>query len=91
MTTSGACAVVGAHSFMDLPYILAGSANGYFKQGEYVRLGRAQNPGGDDQVAPHNKLLNTIVNAMGIESDWFGAPQGTFETMQGGVYDALLA
>ena len=80
-----------AHSFMDLPYILAGSANGYFKQGEYVRLGRAQNPGGDDQVAPHNKLLNTIVNAMGIESDWFGAPQGTFETMQGGVYDALLA
>jgi Protein of unknown function (DUF1552) len=80
-----------AHSFMDLPYIIAGSGNGYFKQGEYVRLGRANNPGGDDQVAPHNKLLNTLVNAMGIQSDWFGASEGTFETMQGGVYDALRA
>jgi len=80
-----------AHSFMDLPYILAGGANGFFKQGEYVRLGRANNPGGDDQVAPHNKLLNTVVNAMGIQSDWFGAPEGTAGTMQGGVYDALRA
>jgi uncharacterized protein DUF1552 len=80
-----------AHSFMDLPYILAGSAGGFFKQGEYVRLGRAQNPSGDDQVAPHNKLLNTLVNAMGIQSDWFGAPEGAGATMQGGVYDALRA
>jgi hypothetical protein len=78
-----------AHSFMDLPYILAGGANGFFKQGQYVRLGRAQNPGGDDQVAPHNKLLNTLVNAMGISSEWFGAPEGAGATMQGGVYDAL--
>ena len=78
-----------AHSFMDLPYILAGSAGGFFKQGQYVRLGRAQNPSGDDQVAPHNKLLNTLVNAMGIQSDWFGAPEGAGATMQGGVYDAL--
>jgi hypothetical protein len=80
-----------AHSFMDLPYIIAGGANGFFKQGQYVLLGRANNPGGDDQAAPHNKLLNTIVNAMGIESSWFGAPEGTFETMQGGIYDALRA
>jgi hypothetical protein len=79
------------HSFMDLPYILAGSAGGFFKQGEYIRLGRAENPGGDDQVAPHNKLLNTIVNAMGIPSDWFGAPEGAGETMQGGIYEALRA
>jgi len=80
-----------AHSFMDLPYILAGSAGGYFKQGEYVRLGREQNPGGDDQVAPHNKLLNTIVNAMGIQSEWFGAAQSAGPTLQGGQYEALLA
>jgi hypothetical protein len=80
-----------AHSFMDLPYILAGSAGGYFKQGEYVRLGRASNASGDDQVAPHNKLLNTLVNAMGVQSDWFGVAQGQGgSTMLGGVYDALL-
>ena len=79
------------HSFMDLPYILAGSAGGFFKQNQYVQLG-ADNARNDDQRAPHNKLLNTLVNAMGVESDWFGAAEGSGgETMQGGVYDALIA
>ena len=78
------------HSFMDLPYILAGSCGGVLKQSEYVRLGEGTSY--DDQVAPHNKLLNTLVNAMGIESDWFGAPEGSGgDTMQGGVYEALFA
>jgi hypothetical protein len=78
------------HSFMDLPYLLAGSCAGYFKQNEYVLLGEGTNY--DDQVAPHNKLLNTLVNAMGIQSDWFGVEQGGGgETMQGGVYESLLA
>jgi hypothetical protein len=78
------------HSFMDLPYILAGSAGGYFKQGQYVLLG--EGTAYDDSVAPHNRLLNTIQNAMGVASDWFGAPEGSGgETMQGGVYEQLLA
>jgi hypothetical protein len=78
------------HSFIDLPYILAGSAGGYFKQGEYVLLGEGTS--WDDTVAPHNKLLNTLQNAMGIASDWFGTPEGSGgETMQGGVYEQLLA
>lgn len=77
-----------AHSFMDLPYLLVGSADGYLKQGQYVLLGQE---GNDNSRAPHNKLLNTIVNSMGIASDWFGAPEGSGgETMQGGVYEALL-
>jgi len=75
------------HSYIDLPYLLAGSAGGYFKQGEYVLLSEEF-----DENAPHNKLLNTIVNAMGIESDWFGTPEGSGgETMQAGVFDELLA
>jgi hypothetical protein len=77
------------HSYMDLPYILCGSMGGAFKQDQYVLLGvdgRAE-----DQRAPHNKLLNTFVNAMGIESDWFGVAQGMGgTTMQAGVYDTLL-
>jgi hypothetical protein len=78
------------HSFIDLPYILAGSAGGYFKQNEYLLLGEGSD--WDDQAAPHNKLLNTLVNAMGIESDWFGVEQGGGgETMQSGIYDQLLA
>jgi hypothetical protein len=78
------------HSYLDLPYLLAGSCGGYFKQGMYVMLGNPENPGADN-VAPHNKLLNTIVNAMGIESNWFGVAEGMGGTsMQSGVYDALL-
>lgn len=78
------------HSFIDLPYILAGSAGGYFKQGEYILLGEGTD--WDDTVAPHNKLLNTVMNAMGIASDWFGTPEGSGgETMQSGVYEELLA
>lgn len=81
-----------AHSFMDLPYVLAGSAGGYLRQGEYVLLGDASRLSADDQTAPHNKLLNTLVNAMGIQSDWFGLPEGQGgDTMQGGVYESLLA
>ncbi len=77
------------HSFMDLPYILAGSAGGAFKQGEYILLGEEW---AEDSKAPHNRLLNTLVNVMGIESDWFGLAEGAGgESMQGGVYDQLLA
>jgi hypothetical protein len=79
------------HSFMDLPYILAGSAGGYFKQGQYIKLG-GDNPRSDDQRAPHNKLLNTLLNAMGVQSEWFGVPQGQGgQSMQAGVYEALIA
>ncbi|HEX2736132.1 MAG TPA: DUF1552 domain-containing protein [Polyangiaceae bacterium] len=77
------------HTYYDLPYILAGSLAGTFKQGQYISMSN----GGED--APHNKLLNTFVNAMGIESDWFGLPEPTDpkdqNTMLPGVYEELLA
>jgi hypothetical protein len=75
------------HTYYDLPYVLAGSLAGAFKQGEYVQMET-----GGQESAPHNKLLNTLVNAMGIASDWFGVPEGEGgTTMQAGVYDQLLA
>ena len=76
------------HTFMNLPYIFAGSLGGTFKQSEVVLLGEGTTY--DDQRAPHNKLLNTLLNAMGVESDWFGVKEGA-ETMLGGVYEELLA
>jgi hypothetical protein len=80
-----------AHSFMDLPYIIAGGAAGYFKQSQYVLLGDGTNLPNDDRTAPHNRLLNTLINAMGVTSDYFGVRDERAETMQGGVYEALLA
>lgn len=76
------------HSFMDLPYIIAGSAGGRLRQNLYFPLGPE---GQTDASAPHNKLLNTLLNVMGVQSDWFGLPQGQGgATMQGGVYQELL-
>ena len=36
----------GAHSFSNIPWIQAGTANGYFKKGQYVVVGNGQQPGG---------------------------------------------
>ena len=78
------------HSFLNHPYILAGSAGGALKQGQHVLLGDGSD--WDVEKAPHNKLLNTLVNVMGIESEWFGAtPDQGAETLQGGVFEDLLA
>jgi hypothetical protein len=77
------------HSFMDLPFIIAGSAGGRFRQNLYYPLGPA---GQTDSSAPHNRLLNTILNVMGIHSEWFGLAEGQGgATMQGGIYSELLA
>jgi hypothetical protein len=77
------------HSFMDLPYIIAGSAGGRFRQNLYYPLGPE---GQTDNSAPHNRLLNTVLNVMGIQSAWFGQPEGKDgPTMQRGVYEELLA
>ena len=36
----------GAHSFSNIPWIQAGTANGYFKKGQYIVVGNGQQPGG---------------------------------------------
>lgn len=78
------------HSFLNHPYILAGGAGGALKQGQHVLLGDGSD--WDVEKAPHNKLLNTLINVMGIESDWFGAtPDQGAATLQGGVFEDLLA
>jgi hypothetical protein len=53
------------HSHMDLPFLIAGSGGGYFKTGQYLDFA------GD---IPHNNLLVSIMNAMGIEATTFGDP-----------------
>jgi hypothetical protein len=76
------------HSFMDLPYIIAGSAGGQIRQNQYCALGPE---GQTDRSAPHNRLLNTLVNVMGVQSDWFGQPEGKGgATMQRGIFQELL-
>ncbi|MEY4581298.1 MAG: hypothetical protein RL701_6001 [Pseudomonadota bacterium] len=54
------------HNWMDLPNIIAGGAGGYFKQGQYVKLTKAD-PKNNDTDAPSNKLLTTLANAVGAK------------------------
>ncbi|UQA59320.1 DUF1552 domain-containing protein [Polyangium aurulentum] len=53
------------HSHMDAPFLVAGSGGGYFKTGRVIDF-----PGD----VPHNNLLVSVMNAMGIPATTFGDP-----------------
>jgi hypothetical protein len=55
----------GAHSYKGVPWIIAGTANGYLKTGQYVVL-----PGAG---ATTNQMCNTLLTAAGVPSTNFGA------------------
>jgi hypothetical protein len=53
------------HSNNNIPVVLAGGANKYFRTGRFI-----QYPG----TMPHNNLLVSLQNAMGVASNTFGNP-----------------
>jgi hypothetical protein len=53
------------HSHADVPFVLAGSAGGYFRTGRMLDLGG---------TVPHNNLLVSLLNAMGVAATTFGHP-----------------
>lgn len=89
----------GAHSFSNVPWILSGTANGFFKQGQYVTVGTGEMPGGsqdgkggDGSVAGVNKMLNTLLTAAGVtKAD--GSPTDDFgeSSLPKGIFTELLA
>ena len=70
------------HSISNLPYVLAGSADGFLRTGAYV----------DAADTPHNKLLNTVATAVGLRKS-NGDPVDDFghESLEGGLIDAMIA
>jgi hypothetical protein len=89
----------GAHSFSNVPWILAGSANGFFKQGQFVQVGTGKMPdgkqdgkAGDASIAGVNKMLNTLLTAAGVtKTD--GSPTDDFgeATLPKGYFTELMA
>lgn len=73
------------HSSRNIPTIIAGSAGGYLRQGEFVQLDH-----GND--ANHNRLLNTLGTAVGLTNE-SGGPLDNFgdPSLQGGLLDELIA
>ena len=55
------------HSRSGAPYVLAGSAGGALQTGRYLSY--------DGQGLPHNNLLVSILNAMGLPDTKFGKPE----------------
>lgn len=53
-----------SHSRTKIPFVMAGSANGYFRTNRFLQYS------GDS----HSNLLVSICNAMGVETDTFGNP-----------------
>ncbi|MGA9524610.1 MAG: DUF1552 domain-containing protein [Myxococcaceae bacterium] len=67
----------GNHSRRDMPYVLAGSCGGYFKTGQNLQL----------NGVPHNRLLLSLAEAMGVPTKTFGDPA----FCEGGPIEALRA
>jgi hypothetical protein len=89
----------GAHSFSNIPWIQAGTANGYFKQGQHVVTGNGQQPGGsqdgkggDGTVSGVNKLMNTLLTAAGVTKTG-GGPTDNFgdPSLPKGILTELVA
>jgi hypothetical protein len=89
----------GAHSFSNIPWIQAGTANGFFKQGQYVVVGTGAQPGGsqdgkggDGSVSGINKMLNTLMTAAGITKTG-GAATDNFgdSSLPKGIFTEMLA
>ena len=75
MTGNGMCE--GAdHGVQGIPFLLIGSCGGYFKTGRVVKLGAwAGKPAPyftSQSGIPHNKLLATLGNAMGLPLEMRG-------------------
>ena len=57
--------VGNTHTYRDIPWVLAGGAGGYYKMGRYIKYADL----------PHNNLLVSVCNAMGLEDvTTFGIP-----------------
>ena len=53
------------HSHVDMPFVLAGSAGGFFDTGRFVDFGGTS----------HARLLASLQNAFGVEEEIFGDPR----------------
>jgi len=70
------------HSVNNLPYVLAGGADGFLRTGVYVDAGDVT----------HNKMLNTLATAVGLRKG-NGDPVDDFghESLEGGLIDEMMA
>ncbi len=69
----------GGHELADLPFFIAGNANGYFKTGRFIRWASGQN----NVHMPINYALAEVSAAMGFPTAGWGDYSGTLPILRG--------
>lgn len=65
-----------AHHSLNMPFVLAGSNGGYFKQGRLIRYNAGTDPDASSPNDTSNSdLLVSILNSFGVETNTFGDPR----------------
>lgn len=59
--------VGNVHSLSDIPFVMAGNVGAQLRTGRYLSFGGQ----------PHNRLLTTVLNLMGLDDRGFGNPEVT--------------
>lgn len=65
---SSEISIGNTHDVHGMPFVLAGSGGGYFRTGRFLSF---------PADTPHNRLLVSICNAMGVQVSSFGDPRFT--------------
>ncbi len=65
----------GSHQTYDLPWAVFGDAHGFLKTNQYLEFQREDPDNRRSEGRPHNDLLVTLGQAMGLDLDSFGNPE----------------
>lgn len=71
------------HDLADMPYVLAGSAGGVIETGRYLRFAPELSQRRGEKGESHNRLLTTILRAMGLSDTEFGDTEFGAEELPG--------
>jgi hypothetical protein len=65
-----------AHHSLNMPFTLAGSNGGYFRQGRCIRYNAGTDPDASSPTdASNSDLMVSILNSFGVQTDTFGDPR----------------
>lgn len=71
------------HDLGDMPYVLAGSLGGAVQTGQYLRFGPELSTRNGERGESHNRLLTTVLRAMGLDDEGFGDTQFGSDVLPG--------
>jgi hypothetical protein len=65
------------HDGANMPFVLLGGAQNKLRMGRYLKVGKNGDGTGWKDMMPHNKVLVSIMQAFGVDTQTFGVPEFT--------------